>query len=327
MTTLHLLTGFLGVGKTTAITSLLASKPASERWGLIVNEFGEVGIDGALLGDAGGAVAMRELPGGCICCSAGLGFRMTLVLLLREHRPDRVLIEPTGLAATTEIIEGLCEPSLAAATELRSVVVLVDPRHVADERVRAHPVWRDQVGAADVALLSRCDLAGADEVEQARAWLHASEPAKLHVGQSSHGRFDPALLDLARPLAQARRELRHVPHHDHRHHDHAAEPQPGERRLHRGDEVVVCGWVFPPERVFRLAALERWFDAHASALLRAKGALRTDWGWMGFNATPAQRTQAPSSHRRDSRVELLAPAASALDWDTIDADLRACIQT
>ncbi len=97
----NILTGFLGVGKTTAILHLLQHKPESERWAVLVNEFGEVGIDGALI--AGNyseeqGVFIREVPGGCMCCAAGLPMQMALNMLLARARPDRLLIEPTGLS-------------------------------------------------------------------------------------------------------------------------------------------------------------------------------------------------------------------------------------
>ncbi|MGL6294780.1 MAG: CobW family GTP-binding protein, partial [Plesiomonas sp.] len=90
----NLITGFLGSGKTTTIRHLLASKPEHEKWAVLVNEFGEIGIDGALLRDQGAVV--KEIPGGCLCCVAGLPMQVGLNMLISQHRPDRILIEPTG---------------------------------------------------------------------------------------------------------------------------------------------------------------------------------------------------------------------------------------
>ena len=94
MTRTNLITGFLGSGKTTSILHLLAQKPADEKWAVLVNEFGEVGIDGALLADSG---ALLKDPGGCMCCVNGLPMQVGLNTLLRQGKPDRLLIEPTGL--------------------------------------------------------------------------------------------------------------------------------------------------------------------------------------------------------------------------------------
>src|SRR5688500_14976207 len=102
----NIITGFLGVGKTTAILHLLKHKPQHERWAVLVNEFGEVGIDGSLLTGASAAdgdIFIREVPGGCMCCAAGLPMQIALNRLLSKARPHRVLIEPTGLGHPAEI--------------------------------------------------------------------------------------------------------------------------------------------------------------------------------------------------------------------------------
>ena len=95
MTRVNLITGFLGSGKTTTLLHLLAHKPANEKWAILVNEFGEVGIDGALLANRG--AALKEIPGGCMCCVNGLPLQVGLNMLLKQTKPDRLIIEPTGL--------------------------------------------------------------------------------------------------------------------------------------------------------------------------------------------------------------------------------------
>ena len=96
----NIITGFLGVGKTTVIQKLLSQKPVEERWAVLVNEFGEVGIDSNLFSRAKGqnnSVTISQVPGGCMCCTNGLPMQMALNLLLKESKPHRLLIEPTGL--------------------------------------------------------------------------------------------------------------------------------------------------------------------------------------------------------------------------------------
>lgn len=94
----NIITGFLGVGKTSAILHLLKSKPAAERWAILVNEFGEIGIDGALIQGQSteeSGVFIREVAGGCMCCTAGVPMQVALSQLLAKSRPDRLLIEAT----------------------------------------------------------------------------------------------------------------------------------------------------------------------------------------------------------------------------------------
>ena len=95
----NIITGFLGVGKTTAIRKLLTNKPREERWSVLVNEFGEVGIDSNLFSenaDSQDGVTISQVPGGCMCCTNGLPIQMALSLLLAKSKPHRLLIEPTG---------------------------------------------------------------------------------------------------------------------------------------------------------------------------------------------------------------------------------------
>jgi len=98
----NLVMGFLGAGKTTAILHLLDTKPAGETWAVLVNEFGAVGIDGTVI--AGQGVFVKEVPGGCMCCAAGLPMQVAVNRLLREARPDRLLIEASGLGHPRRVL-------------------------------------------------------------------------------------------------------------------------------------------------------------------------------------------------------------------------------
>ena len=90
----NIITGFLGVGKTSAILNLMKNKPVNERWAVLVNEFGEIGVDGSLIqgNQTTQQVFIREVPGGCMCCAAGLPMQIALNQLLTEAKPDRLLI-------------------------------------------------------------------------------------------------------------------------------------------------------------------------------------------------------------------------------------------
>ena len=148
----NLIAGSLGVGKTTAMNHLLNQRPDHERWAVLVNEYGLVGLDAALMATPGkeaktGGVEIREVAGGCICCSAGIMFEMSLVLLL-QRRLDRLLIEPTGLAALSGILDTLDRPGICEAIDVRSVLCLLDrpirrrlaaPRSPRSNRGGRHP--------------------------------------------------------------------------------------------------------------------------------------------------------------------------------------------
>ena len=149
----NIITGFLGVGKTTAILNLLESKPTNQRWAILVNEFGEIGVDGSLFEGQQSEqqeVFIREVPGGCMCCAAGLPMQVALNQLLAKAKPDRLLIEPTGLGHPKEVLEVLSEDHYHNVLSLQKILTLVDARKLSESRYteqdtfnqqRALPMW------------------------------------------------------------------------------------------------------------------------------------------------------------------------------------------
>lgn len=311
-------TGFLGVGKTTAILSAFAHRPAEGRWAVLVNEFGEIGIDGAILSESDG-LQVAEVAGGCICCSAGLALRQTLVRLLRDVKPDRLLIEPTGLAHPATVIDTLRAPGLREAVKVNAVIGLVDPRHCRSERHRNSDPWLDQVQLADVLVATHDDVVTEEDRAAFRAVAEAQWPKKLVVEHIANGAIDPAWLDLAAP-----REVQvHAPAHDHSH-------------LPAHGEAQSTGVVWPPEVVFDQDRLETLLqrlvrpNPHLPAgLWRLKGIFRMHdpsrrrGGWFLVQATADTLTMSPMGHRRDSRVDLIAPPDPPVDFEAVLADLEA----
>lgn len=125
-TKVHLISGFLGTGKTTALKSLMAQKDPNEKWVIIVNEFGEIGIDGAVLSDNG--IPVAEIAGGCLCCTAGPQMGVTVQKMLRDAKPDRLMIEASGLAHAASVIDELKTKPLDSLLEIGAVFTVVDPR-------------------------------------------------------------------------------------------------------------------------------------------------------------------------------------------------------
>jgi len=362
----NIIAGSLGVGKTTTINHLLHHRPSGERWAVLVNEYGLIGLDAALMAgseasDGPAGVEIREVAGGCICCTAGPMFEISLVRLLRR-RPDRLLIEPTGLAALSGILDTLDRPGIRTAVDVQSVVCLLDPARLEEALLREEV--RDQVDAADVLLASRSDLARPDQLQAFDSWAEDLFPSKRFVGPVVRGGMPLALLSLVsdrqgpvrrrghRHEAEASHPQVHDHGHDHSHnhghdhsHSHEHEPKvdppdidPGLRcdeanpivqRTHQAPVVSTIGWVCWAGLVFNADRVAAWLRevARLPGARRTKAVLRTTEGWMAFNIANGIEEVRLSGYRRDSRVEVIVEGAPLPDTDALEQDLLACQST
>ena len=161
----HVATGFLGAGKTTLLLSLVGRLSAREKVLVLVNEVGRLGIDGAVL--SRGGLETIELPGGCICCSLATGLLDTLQKARDIIRPDRILIEPTGVAVPSQIDRLLTQPPLDEWCTLGPFICMVDA--IRYRQMAGSPLvfWHDQVETSDVLLLNKIDRVSAGE----RDWM------------------------------------------------------------------------------------------------------------------------------------------------------------
>jgi len=306
-TPVTIITGFLGTGKTTAILSAFEHRPENERWAVIVNEFGEIGLDGAILG----GIATKEIPGGCICCTAGVALKFGIVEVLKTQKPDRLLIEPTGLADPGGIIDLLRQPGLSRLVTPRATIGLINPRHLADpRRSTEHEVWHAQIALSDVLVGGFADETTPEEDAAFEAFTADLWPQPLVIARRSApegGTIDPEWFDLD-PYP------RHTERHHHAH-DHGA---------HEG----TAGWIFPRTTVFDkdalvevLTFLLRPNPILPDGLLRLKGIFRTRQGWLLVQGTSDTLRVTPVHWRRDSRVEFIAPTGD-IDWDSVEAKVR-----
>ena len=165
--------GYLGVGKTTCILEMIRSEPDPSRLAVLVNEFGDVGIDAALLGEGTEVV---ELASGCICCTLRLDFRTQISDIADRWHPLRLLIEPTGVATIAQVVRSLRHTDLVGKVGGARVFVLVDAVTFT-ERLRESPAFfTSQVRHADVLLLNKTDLVSPGRTEALRAVLESMNP-------------------------------------------------------------------------------------------------------------------------------------------------------
>ena len=130
----HLFSGFLGTGKTTALRHLMEQKSPDEKWVIVVNEFGEIGIDGAVLSDNG--IPVAEIAGGCLCCVAGAQMGTTINRMVSGNKPDRIIIEASGLAHAASVIDELRAQTLRPNAGYRRRIYPGRPAPIYQPRLR-----------------------------------------------------------------------------------------------------------------------------------------------------------------------------------------------
>ncbi|MEP1214448.1 MAG: GTP-binding protein [Marinobacter sp.] len=313
----NLVLGFLGVGKTTAILDLLRQKPEGEVWAVLVNEFGEVGIDGAILETEGAFV--REIPGGCMCCVAGLPMQIGLNQLIHKAKPDRLLIEPTGLGHPSQIIETLTGEHYQDVLALGPVLCLVDPRRLEEPRVLKNVQFRDQVAAADIVVANKTDLCEPEQIAHFDDWLGSLEGSQKAVFHTRQGRMNTAWLDGETALSEVASPNAH-------HHHEPAEPtpvpdireQPWQRISNQGQGHFSLGWRIHPDTVFSETALLAL--SMDSRFVRFKAVVRTSDGWRTINMADGALSVSECEPRDLSRIELISE--QGLDSNELDASLR-----
>jgi len=293
----NLIVGFLGVGKTTAILDLLKQKPKNENWAVLVNEFGKIGIDGDIYTAAG--VTVKEIAGGCLCCAVGLPFQVSVNRLLKEVRPDRLLIEPTGLGHPKKVLDMLVNGSFKDVLELRASICLVDPEKLKDSRYTTHETFIDQIALSDVLVANKLDLADQEAIKLFYQWAKNSRPEKALIAQTMQGQLDVTWLDMPRqPKRQAAFPNAHK----------ISKIYPANNTDHqlsnKADGFQSFGHIFPAQSCFDYKQLNDFLSQ--LNVERIKGIVNTDKGWFIINGTDNKINYVPAPPSTNSRIEIIA---------------------
>lgn len=303
----NIITGFLGAGKSTAILSLLKQKPKEERWAVLVNEFGEVGIDGSLIGgqeSEHAGVFIREVPGGCMCCAAGLPMQIALNQLLAKAKPDRLLIEPTGLGHPKEVLSVLTAEYYHSVIDLRSTITLVDARKTLDTRYAKHETFIQQLDIADVIVANKIDQYGPNDFP---ALLNFLDDIRVinntPVYQVAYGNLQRQWL---RGKSQfcANKQARSHNHIINESFPEASSPLDGRSYMcidNSGEGYHSRGWVFTPKWVFDVSQLNTLLLGYQ--IERLKGVFITNQGVFAFNKADGVLTQTELDDCLESRIE------------------------
>ena len=342
-----IITGFLGAGKTTLIRHMLQNTQG-RRIALIINEFGDLGVDGDILKGCGDETCREEdvveLSNGCICCTVADDFIPTMEkLLARKDKPDHIVIETSGLALPQPLVRAFNWPGISTQVTVDGVVTVVDGKAVTEGRF-AHSVeavdeqrkldenldhetplselFEDQVACADMIIVNKTDLLDAAQANVLVASLHRSARDGVQVIKTSMGKLPVDILlgqgigaeaDLA-----SRHELHHHDHdHDHDHDDHD----------HDAFESFVVNLGEIPDA--------KQFVVQASNIIRAHDILRLK-GFAAVAGKPMRLTLQAVGPRIDTYFDqpfgaaprvtrLVVIGQAGLDQVAIEAALRACL--
>lgn len=312
----HLIAGPLGAGKTSLIRHLLGQRPSHERWAVLINEFGQIGLDAALLSTDDDGVSMGEVAGGCLCCVNGAPFQVGLGRLLRKARPDRLFIEPSGLGHPAQLLAQLQAPPWTGVLAVQPALLVLDAQALAagDELPEAQRQALDSAGLLVMNKSSNVD-------EEKRLWITSQLP-RVPLCWVDHGQI--ALADLpgaAAPAVDKRPVDNPIPQ--------GKAPIP---ELWTDPTLPLCsyqqaaagwsiGWRFHPRQRLDGGLLQAFLAA--LDWRRAKMVVHTAQGWRAANALAGQPLAwEESAWRRDSRIELIFDQAQ--DHVALERGMLAC---
>ena len=323
--------GFLGVGKTTFITRVLKEWGSKEKTVVLVNEFGEVGIDGELLAAQGGNVV--EMPSGCICCTLQADFRSQLLDICRTIGPERVIIEPTGVATIAQV-RSIIEAQLFENTirEINDILIADATGFMGLYKANRHFV-ESQVENADVVLLNKCDKVDKTKAMVTRSAISAINP-EITVLMAEFGAVDWADYHLALSAAPRSKRTRIKDDHERAHDDveNLMAEADGERHPHFHEEEDALGYesygcVFR-DLSFDRSALEAFFrelnelNSGIGEIVRAKGIFRLGDRGILMELASGEFSFQPMGQLKESKVSIIG---KELNREKIAAALKRCV--
>jgi len=310
----NIITGFLGVGKTTTILHLLKNKPASQRWAVLVNEFGEIGVDGSLMQgqySEGKGVYIREVPGGCMCCAAGLPMQIVLNQLLTVSRPDRLLIEPTGLGHPKEVLQVLQGGPYREALNIQRILTLMNARHLVDERYTNNDTYNQQIAIADTIVGNKTDLYQPGDTQRLQSYVQQKGNRNARVLFTTNGQLDHSYLDNKTDSAIST-DQNDATQHKHNLNNSlesaTVPPLPDcgyEKAVNEGEGYSSVGWRFSAETIFNHKRL--WSFLSGIEAERMKAVFVTDSGKYGYNLASDTLTEISIADCDESRIEIITP--------------------
>jgi G3E family GTPase len=224
MTTIDIISGFLGAGKTTLIKKLLNEVYSGQKIVLIENEFGEIGIDGGFLKEAG--IEITEMNSGCICCSLVGDFGLALRQVLDQYHPDRILIEPSGVGKLSDVAKAVGDVAAETDMQLGNAVTVVNAKKCKVYMKNFGEFFNDQIQHAGAVLLSRTQDMKPEKVQEVVDLVRQENPKAVIVttpwddltGEQIISAISDGISLAEELMAQLQAEHEHHHHHEHEHH-------------------------------------------------------------------------------------------------------------
>ncbi|MDA7903541.1 GTP-binding protein [Mariniblastus sp.] len=354
----NLIIGFLGAGKTTAIANLIQQRPNSEHWSILINEFGNVSIDHALVESNGGGVAVEKLGGGCACCTMSFAFKPLLAQFIRRSKPDRLILEPSGISHPAKVVDILRSEDFSGAIDLRNVICLIDPKDFDDPRWQQSEVFQDQVQLADIVVMNWTDSRKREQIDRCRQWVEGFNPPKQLIMETEFGKLDTELLDREfhtirfplffeahptpktdQPVTAVFSSETQINNFENSSADQRNDqvdnkfqattlmekPMPGSplRFPNEQSNCHACGWIFHIDDTFDRDKLFDFLGA-VKPMLRLKGVFRCNNNWWSINRAKDATDFSPSTYRRDSRLEIICET-KLQEWSDFEYELLNCL--
>lgn len=296
----HLIAGPLGAGKTSLIRQLMAQRPASERWAVLVNEFGQVGLDAALLSRDEDGIAIGEVAGGCLCCVNGTPFQVGLGRLLRKAQPDRLFIEPSGLGHPLQLLKQLQQAPWIGVLAVQPLVMVLDAQALARGE-RLPEAQQQALQSAGLVVLNK-----AEAVDEDIKLLINKEFLNIHKVWTLQGLVHLDMLPVSSTSQLSDSPVNNLPEADLSTATTALWIDPSQPicSAQQGEGGWSIGWRWHPSRQFDPQHLQAFLAAWPWR--RAKGVIHSPDGWQSFNGLEGDWPQwQPSDWRKDSRIELI----------------------
>ena len=219
-TKVDIVSGFLGAGKTTFIKKLIGEAIQGEQTVLIENEFGEIGIDGGFLKDSG--IEIKEMNSGCICCSLAGDFATSLKEILTKFKPDRIIIEPSGVGKLSDVMKAVADVEEELEVEHNCAVTVVDVKKCKMYMKNFGEFFNNQIQFAGTIILSRADIADQKKIDEAVALIRNVNPTATIITTPITELTGEKLLEVLESPVDLKKELldEMAHEHDHHHHDH-----------------------------------------------------------------------------------------------------------